>query len=164
MLNRYYELKVIREGLFTTIQDSGFKKLQHLGLSVSGAMDDYLYILGNYILFNKPNTPSIEFSQFGPRLLVKNGTINITITGDVNFNLIINKIKLKGLPNKSYFLQKNDEIDILNTINTNYGYLSIKNGIKTSSFKESSSTLIYSNIGGNNGKKIYNNQYINGLS
>ena len=43
----------------------------------------------------------------------------------------------KGSVNRSYFLNKGDEIDVLSTENSNYGYIAIKNGILTSSFEGS---------------------------
>ena len=52
----------------------------------------------------------------------------------------------------------------LSAENSNYGYIAIKNGILTSSFEGSYSTLISSQIGGNNGKKINFNQLIKGTS
>ena len=39
MSNNLYSLKVLREGLLTTIQDFGFKHLQHYGIPNGGAID-----------------------------------------------------------------------------------------------------------------------------
>ena len=87
MNNQYYNLRVLREGLITTIQDNGFINLQHLGIPTGGAIDDFSYKLGNIILSNKSNTPSIEFAKLGPKFLVEHGSLNIAITGNVNFLL-----------------------------------------------------------------------------
>ena len=53
MNNQHYNLRVLREGLITTIQDNGFTKLQHIGITTGGAIDDFSYKLGNIILSNK---------------------------------------------------------------------------------------------------------------
>ena len=161
---RHYILRVLREGLITTIQDNGFTNLQHLGVTTGGAIDDFSYKLGNIILSNSLNTPSIEFAKLGPKLLVEQGSLNIAITGKVNFILKLKGSYIKGSPYRSYFLNKGDEIDVLSTENSNYGYIAIKNGILTSSFEGSHSTLISSKIGGNNGEKIAVNQLIKGIS
>ena len=87
MKNQYFKLRVLREGLITTIQDNGFTKLQHLGITTGGAIDDFSYKLGNIILSNKSNTPSIEFAKLGPKFLVEHGSLKIAITGNVNFLL-----------------------------------------------------------------------------
>ena len=47
---RLYILRVLREGLITTIQDNGFTNLQHLGVTTGGAIDDFSYKLGIIIL------------------------------------------------------------------------------------------------------------------
>jgi len=164
MNNKYYILRVLREGLITTIQDHGFTKLQHFGITTGGAIDDFFYKLGNIILSNKTNSPSIEFTKLGPKFIVEQGSLNIVITGKVNFKLKLKSRCIKGLVDRSYFLNKGDEIDILTTENSNYGYLAIKKGILTSSFNGSYSTLISSKIGGNDGKKININQIIKGHS
>ena len=65
----------------------------------------------------------------------------------MNFLLKLNGDYIKGSTNRSYFLNKGDEIDVQSTENSNYGYIAIKNGILTSSFEGSYSTLISSQIG-----------------
>ena len=103
MKNQHYKLRVLREGLITTIQDNGFTKLQHLGITTGGAIDDFSYKLGNIILSNKSNTPSIEFAKVGPKFLVVNGSLIIAITGSVNFILKLKGRNVQGFTNRSYF-------------------------------------------------------------
>jgi len=146
MNNQHYNLRVLREGLISTIQDNGFTKLQHIGITTGGAIDDFSYKLGNIILSNNLNTPSIEFAKLGPKLLVEQGSLNIAITGRVNFLLKLNGDYIKGSTNRSYFLNKGDEIDVQSTENSNYGYIAIKNGILTSSFEGSYSINISRNF------------------
>ena len=95
---------------------------------------------------------------------MKHGSLNIAITGNVNFLLKLKGRNVQGSTNRSYFLDEGDEIDVQSTQNSNYGYIAIKKGFLTSSFENSSSTLISSQIGGNNGKKISANQLITGIS
>tara|TARA_B100000029_G_scaffold501164_1_gene574052 strand:+ start:918 stop:1868 length:951 start_codon:yes stop_codon:yes gene_type:complete len=158
MKNQFFELKVLREGFTTTIQDFGFKNLQHLGITSGGAIDDFSYQLGNIILSNKITTPSIEFTKFGPKLLVKKGNLKIVITGNVDFTLTIDNKIIQGSVNRSYNITEGDLIDIRSTIDSNYGYLSIKNGLVSNLFKGSFSTLTNSKIG----NKITINQILKG--
>ena len=89
----YFE--VIRPGINTTFQDLGRKNLYHFGIPFSGAMDNRNYLLSNAIAGNKENSPVIEFAFQGPLLKFKGEKINFNITGNVNFNIIKKKIKLK---------------------------------------------------------------------
>ena len=159
-MNNITKLKVLREGLMTSFQDFGILSSQHLGITTSGVMDDYLFKIGNIILFNKLNTPSLEFAIIGPKLKIVSGNLNLVIAGNVSFNLIINDKNIKGECFRTYFLKKNDIIDIKSTINSNYGYLCVKNGFLSNSINGSYSTIINANIGANKGKKLLFNQTI----
>ena len=117
--------KVIRPGINTTFQDFGRKNLYHFGIPFSGAMDNRNYILVNAIAGNKENTPVIEFAFQGPLLKFKGDKINFTISGNVNFNILKKKEKIEGICYQNYILEDEDELDILSTNKSVYGYLAI---------------------------------------
>ena len=77
MTNPYFE--ILRPGINTTIQDDGRNYLYHIGITVSGAMDQRNYKLANKIANNQVNTAAIEFAYQGPLLKLKNGNINFAI-------------------------------------------------------------------------------------
>ena len=158
MVNNYF--KVLRGGTHTTFQDNGFINKQYLGITSGGAVDNELFILSNKILNNSINIPALEFCLQGPSLELINGNARIIITGNVLFNIITPKKIYQGIPFKSYLLKKGDIVDILSTVNSNYGYLSIQGGFKINKEFESFSTLTVSKIGSNKGCKILDNQII----
>jgi len=64
-------------------------------------------------------------------LKLKNGKINFSITGEVIFKIIRKNLKAEeGSCYKSYILEDEDQIDIISTKNTAYGYLSVSGGFK----------------------------------
>ena len=156
--------EVIRPGINSTYQDLGRKHLYHLGLPFSGAMDQRNFLLSNFLVGNKRNEAVLEFAYQGPLLKVKNDNILFAITGNVNF-----KIKKKtsevvdGECYKTYLLNKDDELDIISTNQSVYGYLAVSSGFKVEKFMGSYSTTTRAGFGGNNGTKILVNQkiYIN---
>tara|TARA_B110000014_G_C20052082_1_gene547332 strand:+ start:131 stop:1081 length:951 start_codon:yes stop_codon:yes gene_type:complete len=156
--------EVIRPGINSTYQDLGRKHLYHLGLPFSGAMDQRNFLLSNFLVGNKRNEAVLEFAYQGPLLKVKNDNILFAITGNVNF-----KIKKKtseiidGDCYKTYLLNKDDELDIISTNQSVYGYLAVGSGFKVEKFMGSYSTTTRAGVGGNNGNKILLNQklYIN---
>jgi len=150
--------KVIRPGIHTTFQDLGRENLYHFGIPFSGAMDNRNYILANAIAANKENTPVIEFAFQGP--LFKGEKINFTISGDVNFNIFKKKEKIEGICYQNYILEDGDELDILSTNKSVYGYLAISGNFDIKFQWNSCSTNTKANIGANNGKKIEKNQLI----
>jgi len=162
MTNNFFE--AIRPGINSTFQDLGRKHLYHVGLPFSGAMDQRNYLISNCLVGNKKDEAVLEFAYQGPLLKVKNDNILFAITGNVNF-----KIKKKtsevvdGECYKTYLLNKDDELDIISTNQSVYGYLAVSSGFKVEKFMGSYSTTTRAGVGGNNGNKILVNQkiYIN---
>ena len=156
--------KVIRSGINTTFQDLGRKNLYHLGIPFSGAMDNRNYLLSNAIAGNKENTPVIEFAFQGPLLKFKGEKINFNITGNVNFNIIKKKNKIEGNCYQNYTLEDEDELDILSTNSSVYGYLAISGNFDIQFQWDSCSTNTKAKIGANDGKKVDKDQQINILN
>jgi antagonist of KipI len=61
-------IRVLRPGLFTTVQDAGRHGLQHLGLCPGGAMDDVAFALANALVGNAPGEATLEVTVIGPEL------------------------------------------------------------------------------------------------
>ena len=154
----YFE--VIRPGINTTFQDLGRKNLYHIGIPFSGAMDNRNFILANAIAGNKENTPVIEFAYQGPLLKFKGEKINFNITGNVSFNLIKKEKQIEGSCYENYTLEDGDQLDILSTNKSVYGYLAISGNFKVQIQWGSCSTNTKANVGANDGKKIEKNQVI----
>ena len=156
--------KVIRPGINTTFQDLGRKNLYHFGIPFSGAMDNRNYLLSNAIAGNKENSPVIEFAFQGPLLKFKGEKINFNITGNVNFNIIKKKNKIEGNCYQNYTLEDEDELDILSTNRSVYGYLAISGNFDIQFQWDSCSTNTKAKIGANDGKKVDKDQQINILN
>ena len=147
--------KVLRPGINTTYQDEGRFGMQHLGLPPGGCMDNKSFLIANAILGNKKSIGIIEFAYQGPLLQLLKGKTKIAITGNVNFKIICKNNKIiKGDCNRSYNLNEGDQIDVLATKDSAYGYLSVEGGFDLKSFCNSVSTLVKAQIGPNNGNKI----------
>ena len=152
--------KVIRAGINTTFQDLGRKNLYHIGIPFSGAMDNRNFILANAIAGNKENTPVIEFAYQGPLLKYVGEKINFNITGNASFNIIKNDKQIECNSYQNYTLEEGDELDILSTNKSVYGYLAISGNFDVNFQWNSCSTNTKANIGANDGKKIEENQII----
>ncbi len=61
-------IEVLRPGAFSTLQDLGRRGFQHLGVSVSGAMDQAAHRLANAAVGNPPDMPTLEITLLGPVL------------------------------------------------------------------------------------------------
>ena len=158
-MNNYF--KILRPGINSTFQDLGRFGLQHLGIVPSGCMDKLLFSLSNRLVENKISEGALEFAYQGPLLELNGESVLIAVTGNVNFNIINKKGEIKqGKCNESFVLYNGDKIDILSTINSVYGYLSIFGGFKLDQIKGSLSTLARAKIGPNQGKKLQSDKQV----
>ena len=156
MSNNYFE--IIRAGINTTFQDMGRNNLYHIGIPFSGAMDNRNYLLANRLVGNKLDLPVIEFAYQGPLLKYNGDKITIAITGDVIFKIRKKNNEIEGNCYENYQLENGDEIDILSTNKSVYGYLAISGEFNLKSQWGSCSINTKANIGSNDGKKFENNQ------
>ena len=152
-MNNYF--KVLRPGINSTFQDTGRFGLQHLGIVASGCMDKLLFSISNKLVGNKISEGALEFAYQGPLLELVGKSALVAVSGNVNFN-IINKSgeRKKGTSNESIVLFNGDKIDIISTIDSVYGYISIYGGFKLIEVQGSVSTLVRAKIGPNNGNKL----------
>ena len=86
----------------------------------------------------------------------------ISITGNVLFQIIkINEEIINGECYRTYNLDEGDQIDILATKQSAYGYMALEGGFDVKPFFKSVSILERASIGPNEGKKIKINDKIN---
>ena len=153
MSDNFFE--VLRAGINTTYQDKGRFHMQHLGVAPGGCMDLKAFLIANALVGNNSEDGVLEFAYQGPLLKLVKGKIKIVITGNVLFQIIQkNNEIINGKCNKSYDLNEGDQIDILVTKKSAYGYLAVEGGFDVKPFCSSVSILARAQIGPNNGKKI----------
>ena len=159
MSKNYFE--IIRAGINTTFQDKGRGNLYHIGIPFSGAMDTRNFFLSNKLVGNKKDSPILEFAYQGPLLKFNGNKISVAITGDVIFKLKKKGIEIDGNCYESYQLEDGDEIDILSTNKSVYGYMAVSGDLDLKFQWGSCSINANARIGSNEGKKLATGQKIN---
>ena len=152
--------KILRSGINSTFQDKGRANLYHIGIPFSGAMDNRNYLISNRLVGNELGCPVIEFAYQGPLMKYFGEKINCSVTGDVIFIIKKNKQLVTGNCYESFWLENEDEIDILSTNKSVYGYFSIGGEFDIEFQWKSCSINTKANIGANNGEKFKDNQTI----
>ena len=158
MNKNYFEIK--RAGINTTFQDQGRSNLYHIGIPFSGAMDNRNFQISNKLVGNETNSPVIEFAYQGPLLKYFGDDIKCAIAGDVKFIIKKNDNDIAGTCYQSFTLENGDEIDIITTNKSVYGYLAISGEFNLEYQWSSCSINTKANIGSNNGKRIEDTQKI----
>ena len=162
MSNYFFE--VLRPGINTTFQDKGRFHMQHLGVTPGGCMDLESFSIANALVGNSLNEGVLEFAYQGPLIKLIKGRTKIAITGNVLFQIIkSNQTIMRGECNRTYILDEGEQIDIMATKKSAYGYLALEGGFNIKPFCKSVSILSRAEIGPNEGKKIKMNDkiYIN---
>ena len=153
MSDTYFE--ILRPGINSSIQDKGRNHLYHIGITISGAMDQRIFTLSNALVSNDLNEGVIEFAHQGPLLKLKNGSANFVITGNVIFNILRkNSVIEEGKCFQNYLLEHEDQIDIITTKNSVFGYFAVEGGFQIKKVWESYSVNTKAKVGPNNGKKF----------
>ena len=153
MSDTYFE--ILRPGINSSIQDKGRNHLYHIGITISGAMDQRIFTLSNALVSNDLNEGAIEFAHQGPLLKLKNGSANFVITGNVIFNILRkNSVIEEGKCFQNYLLEHEDQIDIITTKNSVFGYLAVEGGFQIKKVWDSYSVNTKAKVGPNNGKKF----------
>ena len=153
MGNNFFE--VLRAGINTTYQDRGRFHMQHLGVAPGGCMDLKAFLIANALVGNHSEDGVLEFAYQGPLLQLVKGKTKIVITGNVLFQITTTKNEIiNGECYKSYNLNEGDQINILATKKSAYGYLAVEGGFSVKPYCNSVSILARAQIGPNEGKKI----------
>ena len=159
MSNYFFE--VLRPGINTTFQDKGRFHMQHFGITPGGCMDLDLFSVANALVGNSLEEGVLEFAYQGPLLKLMKGKTKIAITGNVLFQIIkSNQEIITGECNRTYKLIEGDQVDILATKKSAYGYMALEGGFDIKPFCKSVSILSRAQIGPNKGKIIKINDKI----
>ena len=159
MSDNYFE--IIRPGINTTFQDKGRDNLYHVGIPFSGVMDNRNYLMANKLVNNNSDSAIIEFAYQGPHLKYTGRKINFAITGDVIFTIKKDDTEVEGKCYESFQIENGNEINIISTNKSVYGYLALGGELDIKLQWNSCSINTKANIGSNNGKKLDFSQKIN---
>ena len=117
-------IKVLRSGLYSSIQDLGRFNYRKYGVPVSGAMDSFAAKRANSLLQNVPEAAVLEIMMLGPKLKFLVNT-NIVITGGQG-NMTINDQPVSI--NRVITIAKEDILDIGRITIGAYVYLAVLGG------------------------------------
>ena len=157
MSKNYFE--ILRPGINSTFQDLGRFNQHHIGIPMSGVMDKRNYLIGNKLVGNNNNISAIEFAYQGPLLKLQSSKVIAAVTGNVNFKILRANSKIEeGECYETFELNDGDQIDVISTNKSVYGYFFINGGFEIESFWKSFSINTMAQIGPNDGTKFSLNQ------
>ena len=148
-------LKVVRAGLFDTVQDLGRIGYMALGMPTAGAMDRIGLTLANALAGNPANTAGLEIGVMGPDLLVETESVRIALTGPLSPALIEGDAPPKPLESdRSHLLKRGQVLRVGMVEGSSTAYLAVAGGFAITPFMGSLSTYARAGIGGFEGRKL----------
>lgn len=150
-----HSITVNKAGPLMLIQDLGRARVQHLGFSDCGPMDEYSHRWANKLVDNDRHCATIEITLGQSRLMINNQCI-IAIAG-ADCNLRLNNSTRQNLPLKNWSTHLLNKGDQLSFSIPKYGlrtYLAIKGGFQAPLTHGSRACNIQEHLGGINGSAI----------
>ena len=149
-------LKVVRPGLFDTIQDFGRIGFMALGMPTAGAMDRIALSLANALAGNPPGMAGIEIGVMGPDLLVEAESVRVALVGPLSPSLIEGPdAQPKPLESdRSHLLKRGQVLKVGMIEGSSTAYLAIAGGLAIPPFMGSLSTYSRAGVGGFDGRKL----------
>jgi len=149
-------LKVVRAGLFDTVQDFGRVGFMALGMPTAGAMDRVALSLANALAGNPPDTAGIEIGVMGPDLLVEADSVRVALAGPLSPSLIEGpEAPPRPIESDRSHLLKRGQVLRVGTIDgSSTAYLAVAGGFALPAFMGSLSTYARAGLGGFDGRKL----------
>lgn len=149
-------LKVVRAGLFDTVQDLGRVGYMALGMPTAGAMDRVALTLANALAGNPDGTAGLEIGVMGPDLLVEADSVRVALVGPLAASLIDGPdAPPRPLESdRSHLLKRGQTLRIGMVEGSSTAYLAVAGGFDFPAFMGSLSTYARAGIGGFKGRKL----------
>ncbi len=148
--------EVIHPGIFTLIQDQGRFGFSSLGVTTSGAMDEYAYHYANKLLDNPFGCNVLEIAFSGLTLKATEKTM-ISVTG-ADLSMSINDKPCQ--PWQTFAIHANDEIKFSKNITGQRAYLAVQGGFNITKEFGSNATTIKEELGGLNGSQLKKGDFL----
>ena len=149
-------LKVVRPGLFDTLQDLGRIGYMALGMPTAGAMDRIALRLANALCGNPPGTAGLEIGIMGPDLLVEAESARVALVGPLS-PMLIEKPDVPPKPlesDRTHLLKRGQVLRVGMVEGSITAYLVVAGGFALPPFMGSLSTYARAGVGGYQGRKL----------
>ena len=148
------KIEVIDGGIGNSIQDRGRLGSRHMGITVSGWIDQMLARCANALVGNDGDCACIEIRGAGPTLVARDGRFRMVLAGDVTATLKREFGPAREVaPWTSFTLAPNDTLEV-GYIAGGSAYLAVGGGIDTPVQLGSRSTYQRALIGGVDGRPL----------
>ncbi|MFD2922398.1 biotin-dependent carboxyltransferase family protein [Halobacillus naozhouensis] len=143
-------LKIIKEGMLTSVQDLGRTSYQKYGVIVSGSMDSYAHRIANLLVGNEENAATLEATLLGPEIEFKQDSMIAICGGDLS--PAINGQKVNTW--RSIFVKEGSVLKFGKSRTGCRAYIAVAGGLDVPEVMDSQSTYLRAELGGYQGRAL----------
>ncbi len=143
-------LKIIKEGMLTSVQDLGRTGYQKYGVIVSGSMDSYAHRIANLLVGNEENVAALEATLLGPEIEFKQDSMIAICGGDLS--PAINGQKVNTW--RSIFVKEGAVLKFGKSRTGCRAYIAVAGGLDIPEVMDSQSTYLRAELGGYQGRAL----------
>jgi biotin-dependent carboxylase-like uncharacterized protein len=143
-------IEVLKPGLATSVQDAGRPGYYHIGIPLSGALDQFAFHLANRLVGNDERAAALEAALLGPEVIFRRPAIVAVTGGEAT-----PRVNGAAMPRNQSFAVKTD--DRLSFDYMKLGarlYIAVAGGIDVPAILGSRSTYGLGALGGFGGRKL----------
>ncbi len=144
------QIRILKPGILSTIQDMGRKQYLASGVPVAGCMDNLSGRLANLALGNDPGAAVIEFTYGNAAFSTDTGLL-MAYSGN---GAVLKSGALRLESNKPLFVPAGTTIELTENVSGTYTYLAVAGGWDVSEVMGSRSTYTTACIGGLEGRSL----------
>lgn len=143
-------IEVIKPGLATSVQDAGRPGYYHLGIPLSGALDQFSLRLANLLVGNEEGAAALEATLLAPELVFRRAALVAVTGGEAT-----PKLNGRAAPRNTAFEVKEDDHLSFEYMRTGARlYIAVAGGIDVPEVLGSRSTYGLGALGGFAGRKL----------
>ncbi|MDP5276613.1 biotin-dependent carboxyltransferase family protein [Chengkuizengella axinellae] len=143
-------LKILKQGLLTTVQDLGRYGFQKYGVVASGVMDHFAARVANLLVHNEENAAVMEMTMIGPSLQFQEDVLISICGGDLSASIDGVVVPLW----RSMMVRSGSVLRFGSAKSGCRAYLAVAGGISVEKVMGSSSTYLRASIGGFQGRAL----------
>ncbi|WP_079527557.1 5-oxoprolinase subunit C family protein [Halobacillus hunanensis] len=143
-------LKIIKEGMLTSVQDLGRTGYQKYGVIVSGSMDSYAHRIANLLVGNEENAAALEATLLGPEIEFKQDSMIAICGGDLSPTINGQKVNTW----RSIFVKEGSVLKFGKSRTGCRAYIAVTGGLDIQEVMDSQSTYLRAKLGGYQGRAL----------
>ncbi len=143
-------LKILDQGLLTTVQDLGRNKFQQFGVSGSGVMDEMAARIANVLIGNAENDALLEITIIGPTIQFEHSCVIAICGADLSATIDHQPFPLW----RPVYVKEGAILRFRRPIQGCRVYLAVAGGIDVPIVMNSRSTYLRGGFGGYNGRPL----------